>query len=123
MGTPSYMSPEQGLGLALDGGSDLFSLGCVLYEMIAGRQPFQGDTPVHVLFKVIQDSPDMGPIPDGPEWERPRAVIARALEKKPEDRYPDAGAMRADLKLAIKELGPSADWTPPRSRSPAPEPV
>jgi serine/threonine-protein kinase len=109
-GTPFYLSPELVRIVAPDGRADLFSLGCVLYEMVAGKKPFHGDTPVAVLFSIVQDNPDMGLIPDGPEWKRLRDVIIRALQKKPEDRYPDAGAMRADLELALKELGESADW-------------
>jgi serine/threonine-protein kinase len=116
VGSPSYMSPQAALFESSDGRSDLFSLGCVLYEMVAGRKPFEGDTPVATLFRVINEPQDMGFIPDGTEWKHLRDVIARALQKKPEDRYPDAGAMRADLALALKELGDSADWTPPRSQ-------
>jgi hypothetical protein len=60
----------------------------------------------------------MASIPDGPEWTRLRDVITRALKKNRKDRYPDAGAMRAGLELALKDLGESADWTPPPSREP-----
>ncbi len=81
--------------------------------MVAGRKPFRGESLPELMFKVIKEDAEMGPIPDGPEWQRLRAVITRALQKKPEDRYPDAGAMRADVELALQELGGSAAWMPP----------
>jgi serine/threonine-protein kinase len=118
MGTPAYMSPQQATGHAVESRTDLFSLGIVLYEMVAGQKPFRGESLPELMFKIIKEEPEMGPIPDGPEWQRLRGVIMRALQKKPEDRYPDAGAMRADLELALKELGGSANWTPPPSREP-----
>jgi serine/threonine-protein kinase len=108
LGTPSYLSPEQVRCQAFDGRTDLFSLGCVLYEMVAGEKPFGGEASSALLSKIISEQPDMESIPHGPEWERLRGVITRALQKKPEDRYPDASAMRTDLELALKELGDSA---------------
>jgi eukaryotic-like serine/threonine-protein kinase len=119
VGTPSYMSPEAALGEAVDGRTDLFSLGCVIYELVAGKKPFHGVTPVATMFKIIQDDPDMGLMPDAPEWKRLRGVITRALQKKQENRHPDAGAMHADLQRALEELGESADWVPVPSRDAA----
>ncbi len=116
MGTPAYMSPEQASGHKIDGRSDIFSLGVVLYEIVVGQTPFHAESLPALLFKVLKEEPDMALIPGGPEWKRLRGVITRALQKKREDRYPDAAAMRADLELALKELGDSADWTPPRSQ-------
>jgi hypothetical protein len=72
-----------------------------------------------LLLKILNEEPEMGLIPQGPEWQRLRAVITRALQKKPEDRYPDARAMRNDLELALRALGDAADWTPPPSQEPA----
>jgi serine/threonine-protein kinase len=109
VGTADYMSPEQVQGKPVDPRSDLFSVGCVLFELAAGRRPFHSDSLMGIFYRTVKEDPDMGLIPDGPEWTRLRNVIARALQKKPEDRYPDAGAMRADLELALKELGKSAD--------------
>src|SRR5262249_56497548 len=61
LGTPSYMSPEQARGSTLDGRSDLFSAGCVLYEMLAGKKAFRGDSITGLIFKIITDEPP--PIP------------------------------------------------------------
>ncbi len=116
--TPCYMSPELVRGETIDGRTDLFSLGCVLYEMVAGERPFGDATSSAILFKILFEEPEMQLIPRGPEWQRLRAVVMRALQKKPEHRYRDARAMSADLGLAVKELGVSADWTPPPSQAP-----
>lgn len=120
LGTPSYMSPDHLRGEVFDGRADQFSLGSVLYEMASGRKPFGDEASSALLFRIASEEPAMEAIPHGTEWERLRGVIRRALQKKPEDRYPDAGAMRDELKLALKELGESADWSPPPSGEPAP---
>ena len=97
MGTATYFSPEQAQGLAIDERSDVYSLGVVLYEMVCGRPPFQGDNPVAIAYQHVQDAP-VAPsqlnadVP--PELE---AIIMRALTKKPEDRYANANDLRADL--------------------------
>jgi actin-like ATPase involved in cell morphogenesis len=105
VGTADYMSPEQVKGLGIDGRSDLFSVGCVLYELVAGRRPFHSDKLVAIFYKIIHSEPDMGLITEGSQWERLRSVITRALKKNAGDRYPDALAMSKDLELALKELG------------------
>jgi serine/threonine protein kinase len=118
LAVPFYLSPELATGTAFDSRADLFSVGSVLYEMVTGRKPFDDSSKVGVLFKILTQEPDLGPIPDGPEWKQLRSVITRALQKKPQDRYPDAAAMRDDLGAALKELGDSADWAPPPSGEP-----
>lgn len=99
-GTPAYMSPEQAQGLKVDHRSDIYSLGVVLYEMIAGRIPFEGDTSWTVIFKHINEPP---PAIAGiqPAVQR---VIDRALAKKPDDRYQTARALAADYMDAIGML-------------------
>jgi eukaryotic-like serine/threonine-protein kinase len=119
IGAPPYLSPEEARFERRDGRSDLFSVGCVLYEMVTGKMPFRSDSVAKLLLNIVSAEPDLWPISHGPEWERLRGVITRALQKKPEDRYPDASAMRTDLELALKELGKTADWSPPPSGSPA----
>jgi serine/threonine-protein kinase len=104
LGTPSYMSPEQARGHALDGRSDLFSLGCVLYEMVAGVKAFRGESITALLFKIITEEPppirDLEPtVPD--ELLR---IVAKALSKDPETRY-QTGRELADDLLALTKPG------------------
>jgi serine/threonine protein kinase len=113
VGTPNYMSPEQARSGELDGRSDLFSMGLILYELVTGEKAYRGDTIVAVLFKIVNEAPDLGLLPRGPEWERLRAIVTRALQKRPDDRYPDARSMSADLLEALRELGGSGDWMSP----------
>jgi TolB-like protein/Flp pilus assembly protein TadD/predicted Ser/Thr protein kinase len=98
IGTPSYMSPEQALGRAVDHRSDLFSLGIVLYELIAGRLPFEGATTTETIQKITNSQPD--PIARfnysaPPELER---IVRKLLEKDPERRYQSAHELLVDLK-------------------------
>ncbi len=97
LGTAQYVSPEQAQGRPLGATSDLYSLGIVLYELSTGRLPFDGDTPVSVALKQVNEAPvpprEVNPsIP--PELE---AVILKAMAKKPQDRYQSAEEMRRDL--------------------------
>jgi hypothetical protein len=103
MGTPAYMSPEQGMGEKLDGRSDIYSLGIILYEMAAGRVPYKAETPMAVLFKHIQDPL---PLPRSINPELPDAVervILKALAKNAQDRYQTAGEMSRAIRTAIPE--------------------
>ncbi|MCL4422992.1 MAG: Stk1 family PASTA domain-containing Ser/Thr kinase [Actinobacteria bacterium] len=98
MGTATYFSPEQAQGYGVDGRSDIYSLGVVLYEMVTGRPPFTGDTPVAVASKHVRDQlvppRQLNPgVP--PDME---AVIMKAMAKSPELRYQTADAMRTDLR-------------------------
>lgn len=90
MGTPAYMSPEQGAGSKLDQRSDIYSLGIILYEMVTGRVPYTAETPVAVVFKHIQDPlPSIHKLnPDLPE--SVELVLLKSLAKSPEDRYQTA---------------------------------
>ena len=99
LGTPSYMSPEQARGSGLDGRSDLFSLGCVLYEMVTGKKAFRGDSITALIFKIITEEPIplQQELPDVPE-ELTR-IIAKALAKAPETRYQSGKDLAADLLL------------------------
>ncbi len=116
-GTPSYMSPEQVSGQEVDGRSDLFSVGLMLYELLTGEKAIQADTVVSVLYKVVHETPDLSLLPSAPEWRRLRAVLERTLARRREDRYPDARAMSEDLARALTDLGgAAADWTTPAER-------
>ncbi len=97
MGTATYISPEQAEGRQLDGRSDLYSLGVVLYEMIAGEPPFTGDSTVSVALKQVKEQPPRLATlrPDVP---KPlEDIVAKAMRKDPEARYDTAQDFRADL--------------------------
>jgi tRNA A-37 threonylcarbamoyl transferase component Bud32 len=97
MGTATYLSPEQAQGHPIDHRSDLYSLGIVLYEMLAGRPPFSGDSPVAIAYQHLSEDP----VP--PSTHNPAvppaldATVLRAMQKDPDARYPSAGDLRADL--------------------------
>ncbi len=105
IGTPEYMAPEQGVNKAVDHRADIYSLGTILYEMVAGRKPYQADTPLAVMIKKTTE-PLPRPtkfVPNLPEIiER---ILFKALAKKPEDRYADMGRFADALeKLAEGKL-------------------
>lgn len=102
MGTATYFSPEQAQGLPVDPRSDLYSLGVVLYEMVTGRTPFTGDTPLAIAYKHVQDQPPRPDtiIPDLPTGLT--AVIMKLLQKRPEDRYASAEDLRGDLRRFLQ---------------------
>ncbi|HEX8991320.1 MAG TPA: bifunctional serine/threonine-protein kinase/formylglycine-generating enzyme family protein [Anaerolineales bacterium] len=96
-GTPDYMSPEQATGSPTDYRTDIYSLGVVLYEMLAGRAPFDGDTTLTVIYKQINEPP---PPIAGISAEM-QAVVDRALAKKPADRYQSCAEMAKAYEAAI----------------------
>ena len=112
-GTPNYMSPEQFQSKELDGRSDLFSLGLILYELVTGEKAYQSNDIASLFYKIVHEPVDLGLIPEGSEWEKLHQVLTCALAKKPEDRYPDARTMSSELSLALQDLGGSADLTAP----------
>ena len=98
MGTAHYMSPEQARGFEVDARTDIWSLGCVLYEIISGRQPFGGSTAIDVMSGILQSEPDQLAqyLPDGPrELDR---IVSRALRKEREERYQSVKDLLTDLK-------------------------
>ena len=102
LGTPSYMSPEQARGQKLDGRSDLFSVGCVLYEMVAGKKAFRGDSITALLFKIITEEPPSLHEIDPKVPEEMLRVIAKALAKAPEARYQTGREMADDLRAITR---------------------
>jgi serine/threonine-protein kinase len=100
MGTPHYMSPEQVRGERADARSDIFSLGCVFYELLTLRKPFDADSMHAVLFKVMQEDP-APPTDHAPDMPHVLVdLLSRTLAKDPEQRLQDAGQLRAALALA-----------------------
>ena len=97
IGTAQYLSPEQARGEKVDARSDVYSLGCVLYEMLTGEPPFVGDSPVAVAYQHVREDP----VPPSQRHEgippELDAVVLKALAKNPDNRYQTAAEMRADL--------------------------
>ena len=103
MGTPAYMSPEQGAGSDIDHRSDIYSLGIMFYEMVTGRVPYTAETPVAIVFKHIQD-----PLPSARKLnpnlpEAVELVLLKALAKNPDDRYQTADDFGQAIQRAISD--------------------
>ncbi|MBI3169567.1 MAG: serine/threonine protein kinase [Chloroflexi bacterium] len=108
MGTPAYMSPEQGLGEKLDARTDIYSLGVILYEMSVGRVPYKAETPMAVIIKHIHDPL---PMPHNLNQHIPEVVervILKSMAKNPDDRFATAGDFVKSLQAAIPEGAASA---------------
>jgi eukaryotic-like serine/threonine-protein kinase len=104
IGTAQYLSPEQARGERVDSRSDLYSTGCLLYELLTGRPPFTGDSPVAIAYQHVREDP-IPPTrvdPDVPAWAD--AIVLKAMAKSPADRYQTAADMRADLQRAASGL-------------------
>jgi eukaryotic-like serine/threonine-protein kinase len=104
IGTAQYLSPEQARGERVDSRSDLYSTGCLLYELLTGRPPFTGDSPVAIAYQHVRENP-VPPSrvdPDVPAWAD--AIVLKAMAKSPADRYQTAADMRADLQRAASGM-------------------
>ena len=123
IGTPHYMAPEQALGKGVDRRCDVYSLGIVAYEMLAGTVPFMGDSPVAVLLQHVND-----PLPPVPSGQLPEAVlraIQKAAAKDPAERWPSAGVFAEALDAGFRAarstpaiVGPSASGLTARPSRP-----
>ncbi|MGW0706611.1 protein kinase domain-containing protein [Streptomyces sp. NPDC002643] len=104
MGTPQYLSPEQALGKAVDHRSDLYATGCLLYELLALRPPFVGETPLSVVYQHVQDIPT--PPSEVTEGAPPEldGLAMRSLAKEPDDRFQSAEEMRGLVQYGLQML-------------------
>jgi serine/threonine protein kinase len=101
MGTAQYLSPEQAQGERVDARSDLYSAGCVFYELLAGRPPFTGYSPVAIAYQHVKEDP-VPPSrvhPEVPAWAD--AIVLQAMQKDPAQRYQSADEMRNDIQRAL----------------------
>ncbi|MCS6800121.1 MAG: protein kinase [Myxococcota bacterium] len=118
-GTPRYMSPEQAQGKKLDGRSDLYSVGVLLYQLVTGRAPFVDDDAVVVMARHIRDRPDPPSrvAPDRPIPASLERVVLRALEKDPARRFPTAEAFERALEATVPDVRAlAASPSPPRAQ-------
>src|SRR4051794_13136537 len=101
MGTATYFSPEQAQGRQVDPRSDIYSLGCVLFEILTARPPFTGDTPVAIAYKHVQEAPphpsEIVQVPPGLD-----AIVMKCLAKSPDGRYSTSEELRTDLRRFLE---------------------
>ncbi|HSE38709.1 MAG TPA: serine/threonine-protein kinase, partial [Blastocatellia bacterium] len=115
LGTIGYMSPEQVRGEKVDARSDVFSLGCVLYEMVARRRAFAGETPAEKMAAILRDEPQRLRHLDKKAPHELERVITRCLDKKPDERYQSADDLAADLKGMVSAAEVSLPARPIKS--------
>ena len=121
LGTPAYMSPEQARGLEVDTRTDIWAFGCLLYELLTGRRPFEGITPADTLAAVLTHDPDMTIVsPDTPA--AARSLLRACLEKDPERRPPDMAAARLAIDDALSRLNQPVESTQTTERAALPVP-
>jgi uncharacterized RDD family membrane protein YckC/tRNA A-37 threonylcarbamoyl transferase component Bud32 len=116
LGTPHYMSPEQGRGAEVDFRSDLYSLGATFYHLLTGEPPFIADTPVAVIMKHLHEDPQPLRARAGHISEAFESIIHRLLQKDPKQRYQSYPALVQDLKRVLKGDGPRHGARPPARR-------
>jgi len=126
VGTAQYLSPEQARGETVDARSDLYSAGCLLYEMLAGRPPFIGDSPVSVAYQHVREIPELASSLNPDVSKALDSVLMKALQKNRADRFQDAAAFRRALRAARSGVGvtaPAASEAPtdPHNTVPTPD--
>ena len=102
VGTAQYLSPEQARGEVVDARSDIYSTGCLLFELLTGQPPFSGDSAVAVAYQHVREMPKAPSEVASDIPETLDRIVLKSLAKDREDRYPDADAMRADLEAAVR---------------------
>ena len=113
IGTAQYLSPEQARGERVDARSDLYSTGCLMYELLTGRPPFTGDSPVAIAYQHVRENP-IPPSrldPSLPPWAD--SIVLKAMAKSPNDRYQSAAEMQADIQRAASGMQVAARAMPP----------
>jgi len=117
MGTAQYLSPEQGRGEAADVRSDIYSVGCMLYELLVGEPPFAGDSLVSIVFQHISDPPTAPSAADPEISAEIDAITLKALAKDPSHRYQAASEMKADIDRVLRGDPPAATTVLPMIKS------
>ncbi|MFD4600722.1 PASTA domain-containing protein [Streptomyces sp. NPDC058464] len=112
LGTAQYLSPEQALGEEIDARSDLYSVGCLLYELLTRRPPFHGDSPMAVMYRHLQEPPQPASLYNPEVDARVDAVVLRALEKDRARRYQSATEMLADVEACLGTGAPAGAEPP-----------
>jgi eukaryotic-like serine/threonine-protein kinase len=108
MGTPQYLSPEQGRGETVDVRSDIYSVGCMLFELLVGEPPFSGDSPLSIVVRHISDSPPPPSAANADVSGDIDSIVLKALAKDPADRYQTASEMKADIESVLSGNRPAA---------------
>ncbi len=120
IGTPAYMSPEQGQGLDIDHRTDIYALGIILFEMLTGQRPHEADTPFGIILKRATEPLPLPRSLNPQISEAVEQVVLKALAREPENRFDSAGAMAEALNIAINETGSeTSDEDLPTVLSPA----
>ncbi|MBN1284796.1 MAG: protein kinase [Anaerolineae bacterium] len=114
MGTPAYISPEQGMGLQIDGRADVYALGLVLYEMLTGRGPFTSDRATALLLKHVYEPPPPPSVINPLLLKSFDEVVLKALTKEPDERYQTAPELAKAFERALRAAGPSAGKPTPK---------
>lgn len=125
VGTAQYLSPEQARGETVDARSDLYSAGCLLYEMLTGRPPFVGDSPVSVAYQHVREIPELASSLNPEISEALDSVLMKALQKNRADRFQDAAAFRRALRAArsgVAVVAPAASEAPTNPNNTLPTP-
>jgi serine/threonine protein kinase len=119
LGTASYISPEQAAGQVATAASDVYALGVVAYQCLAGRRPFEGDNPLEIAMKHVREPPPPLPADIPPAV---REIVMRTLAKDPANRWPSAAALAAVARQAAATLGSGASVHPPQVSPSSPAP-